>query len=77
MENYISINFNYDEEQRNEIDKILTLSPKVIKTKLGWDDQYYQTMVRFFTKQKKNGYIVNILIKVMDDALENPQPYKV
>ena len=59
MENYISINFNYDEEQRNEIDKILTLSPKVIKTKLGWDDQYYQTMVRFFTKQKKNGYIVN------------------
>ena len=33
MENLIKISFNYDDKQRTEIDKILNLSPKIIKSK--------------------------------------------
>ena len=61
MDNYKKISFTYDEEQRIEVDKILKLSPKVIKKKFGWDDNYYQQIKRLFTKQKNNGY------KVIDD----------
>ena len=59
MENLIKISFNYDDKQRTEIDKILNLSPKIIKSKMEWKDPYYQQMKRFFTKQKKDGYTVN------------------
>ena len=59
MENIIKISFTYDEKQRNEIDKILNLSPKIIKKVMEWDEPYYQRMKRFFTKQKKEGYTVN------------------
>ena len=68
MENIKIINFNYDKEQINTLDKILKLSPKVIKKKLGWDDPYYQRMIRFFTKQKKNGYKVNDNYKDKDNS---------
>ena len=59
MENIKLISFTYDEQQINSINKILKLKPKVIKQKFDWDEVYYQKMIRFFTKQKNNGYKVS------------------
>jgi hypothetical protein len=68
MENIINISFKYDKEQIIEIDKIINLSPKIIKTVMGWDDPYYQIIKRFFIKQKKEGYTVNDQYRVKNSG---------
>jgi hypothetical protein len=68
MENIINISFKYDKEQIIEIDKIINLSPKIIKSKMGWDDPYYQIIKRFFIKQKKEGYTVNDQYRVKNSG---------
>ena len=60
--------YNFKIENENVVDNFLSISPKLIKNKMGYTDSYYQSVKKYFQTIKDNEYTISDKYKDSDSG---------